>query len=94
MSEPGAKMKAVGRLIPSLGCHGRVVQNSELKEDDHRSVSSNGMFIWNGRGSCIGSFGKINRDLKRKGDTYRRLQGRVNHCSKPISYRGVMLNND
>lgn len=91
MSEPGAKMKAVGRLIPSLGCHGRVLQNSGLKGDHYRSVSSNGICIWNGRGGCIGSFGKTNRDLKRKGDTCRRLRGRVNHCSKPISYRGVII---
>ena len=56
----------------------RVEQNSELKRGNYGRISSNGIYFWT-RG--IYSRGKTYKDLKRKRNSRRGLQGRVIHCS-------------
>ena len=58
----------------------RVEQNSELKRGNYGMISSNGICFWDGWSGCTRSFGKTNKDLKRKRNSRRGLQGRVIHC--------------
>ena len=67
----------------------RVEQNSELKRGNYGRISSNGICFWDGWSGRTRSFGKTNKDPKRKRNSRRELQGRVIHCSVPISHRGV-----
>ena len=71
-----------------------VEQNSELKRGNYGRISSNGICFWDGWSGCTRSFGKTNKDPKRKRNSRRELQGRVIHCSVPISHRGVVSNSD
>ena len=64
----------------------RVEQNSELKRGNYGRISSNGICFWDGWSGCTRSFGKTNKDPKRKRNSRRELQGRVIHCSVPISH--------
>ena len=58
----------------------RVEQNSELKRGNYGRISSNGICFWDGWSGCTRSFGKTYKDLKRKRNSRRGLQGRVIHC--------------
>jgi len=64
----------------------RVEQNSELKRGNYGRISSNGICFWDGWSGRTRSFGKTNKDPKRKRNSRRELQGRVIHCSVPISH--------
>ena len=66
----------------------RVEQNSELKRGNYGRISSNGIYFWT-RG--IYSRGKTYKDLKRKRNSRRGLQGTVIHCFKILSHGGVIL---
>ena len=72
----------------------RVNLNSELKGENHGRISSNGVCFWLGWSSRTRSFGKTNKDSKRKRGSRRELQGRVNHCLNLNSYRRVNLNSE
>ena len=65
----------------------RVEQNSELKRGNYGRISSNGICFWDGWSGCTRSFGKTNKDPKRKRNSRRGLQGRVNHGFKTLSNR-------
>jgi len=64
----------------------RVEQNSELKRGNYGRISSNGICFWDGWSGRTRSFGKTNKDPKRKRNSRRELQGRIIHCSVPISH--------
>jgi len=75
--------------------HGRVETNGALKRKNYGygNVSSNRnnrICICNSRTSCICSFGKINKNLKRKSNFGRGLQRRVMHQTNLLSDRGVV----
>jgi len=70
---------------------GGIVQSSDLKGENYGRVGSNGFCFWNGRSGSTGSVGKINKDFKRKRDSRRELQGRVNHYSEQLSHCRVSL---
>ena len=72
--------------------HGGVVLNSELKRGNYGRISSNGICFWDGWSGCTRSFGKTNKDPKRKRNSRRGLQGRVNHGFKTLSNGGVVPN--
>ena len=74
--------------------HGRVILNSDLKGDNYGRVGSNGFCVWNGRSGCTSASRKTYKDFKRKRDSRRQLQGRVNHCSNSVSDCRVVLNSD
>ena len=59
--------------------------NSYLKGKNFGWISSKGFCFWNDRGYRTSSSGKVNKDFKRKRNSRRELQGRVNHCSKTFS---------
>ena len=69
----------------------RVNLNSELKGENYGRISSNGFCFWNGRSSRTRSFGKTNKDPKRKRNSRRELQGRVIHCSNLNGHRRIGL---
>ena len=69
----------------------RVEQNSELKRGNYGRISSNGIYFWT-RG--IYSRGKTYKDLKRKRNSRRGLQGRVIHSVTVVCsaiYRSMEL---
>ena len=69
----------------------RVEQNSELKRGNYGRISSNGIYFWT-RG--IYSRGKTYKDLKRKRNARRELQGRVIHSVTVVCsaiYRSMEL---
>ena len=72
----------------------RVEQNSELKRGNYGRISSNGICFWDGWSGRTRSFGKTNKDPKRKRNSRRELQGRVIHCLYPLSDGGVASKND
>ena len=43
-------------------------------------MAAMGFDFWDGRSGCIHSFDKTNKDLKRKRNSRRGLQGTVIHC--------------
>ena len=63
----------------------RVDLNSALKRKNYGRISSNGVCFWDGWSGCTRSFGKTNKDPKRKRNFRRELQGRVIHCLHPLS---------
>ena len=67
----------------------RVNLNSELKGENYGRNGSNGICFWDGRSACIHSFDKTNKDLKRKRNSRRELQGTVIHCSNSLSHGGI-----
>lgn len=69
----------------------RVSLNSELKGENYGRNGSNGVCFWDGRSGCIHSFDKTNKDLKRKRNSRRGLQGTVIHCFKILSHSGIVL---
>ena len=69
--------------------HCRVKQNSELKGENYGRNGSNGVCFWDGRSGRIHSFDKTNKDLKRKRNSRRELQGTVIHCSNSLSHGGI-----
>ena len=75
-------------LISDVG----VTSNSALKRKYYGRFSSNGFCFWDGWGGCTRSFGKTNKDPKRKRNFRRELQGRVIHCLHPLSDGGVEQN--
>ena len=79
--------------IGTIG-YGGIVQSSDLKGENYGRVGSNGFCFWNGRSGSTGSVGKINKDFKRKRNSRRELQGRVNHYSEQLSHCRVDLNSD
>ena len=62
---------------------GGVSWNSDLKGENYGRVGSNGFCVWNGRSGCTCASRKTYKDFKRKGDSRRRLQGRIK-CTKQI----------
>ena len=58
----------------------RVDTNSELKGENYGRNGINGVCFWDGWSACIHSFDKTNKDLKRKRNSRRGLQGTVSHC--------------
>ena len=80
-------------------CDGRVETNGALKRKNYGygNVSSNRnnrICICNSRTSCICSFGKINKNLKRKSNFGRGLQRRVMHQTNLLSDGGVEQNRE
>ena len=71
--------------------NGRVILNSDLKGDNYGRVGSNGFCVWNGRSGCTSASRKTYKDFKRKRDSRRQLQGRVNHCLETLSDGGMIL---
>ena len=69
----------------------RVNLNSELKGENYGRNGSNGICFWDGRSACIHSFDKTNKDLKRKRNSRRGLQGTVIHCLCLNSDRRVAI---
>ena len=72
----------------------RVNLNSELKGENYGRNGSNGICFWDGRSACIHSFDKTNKDLKRKRNSRRELQGTVIHCSNSLSHGGISSTSD
>ena len=72
----------------------RVILNSDLKGDNYGRVGSNGFCVWNGRSGCTSASRKTYKDFKRKRDSRRQLQGRVNHCLETLSDCGVIQNSE
>ena len=72
----------------------RVDTNSELKRGNYGRISSNGVCFWDAWSGCTRSFGKTNKDPKRKRNFRRELQGRVIHCLYLNSDGGVVSKND
>ena len=72
----------------------RVDINSELKRGNYGRISSNGVCFWDAWSGCTRSFGKTNKDPKRKRNFRRELQGRVIHCLYLNSDGGVVSKND
>ena len=72
--------------------YSRVDLNSALKRKNYGRISSNGVCFWDGWSGCTRSFGKTNKDPKRKRNFRRELQGRVIHCLHPLSDGGVEQN--
>ena len=70
----------------------RIILNSDLKGENYGRNGSNGICFWDGRSACIHSFDKTNKDLKRKRNSRRELQGTVIHCSNSLSHGGVISN--
>ena len=66
--------------------------SSDLKGDNNGRINSNGICFWYGWSGCTRSFGKTNKDPKRKRNSRSELQGRVIHCLHPLSDRRI--NND
>ena len=67
--------------IGTIG-YGGIVQSSDLKGENYGRVGSNGFCFWNGRSGSTSSSRKVNKDFKRKRNSRRELQGRVNHYSE------------
>jgi hypothetical protein len=65
--------------IRTIG-YGGIEQNGDLKGENYGRFSSNGICFWDGWSACIHSFDKTNKDLKRKRNSRRGLQGTVIHC--------------
>ena len=63
----------------------RVILNNDLKGGNYGRVGSNGFCVWNGRSGCTSASRKTYKDFKRKRDSRRQLQGRVNHCLETLS---------
>ena len=72
----------------------RVDTNSELKRGNYGRISSNGVCFWDGWSGCTRSFRKTNKNLKRKRNVGRELQGRIIHCLYQVSDGGVVSKND
>jgi len=70
----------------------RVDTNSELKRGNYGRISSNGVCFWDGWSGCTRSFRKTNKNLKRKRNVGRELQGRIIHCLYQVSDRRVEQN--
>ena len=74
-------------LFSNLNSDCGVSCHSDLKGDNYGSVGSNGFCVWNGRSGRTSACRKTYKDFKRKRDSRRQLQGRVNHCSNSVRYR-------
>jgi hypothetical protein len=72
----------------------RIILNSDLKGENYGRNGSNGVCFWDGRSACIHSFDKTNKDLKRKRNSRRGLQGTVIHCFKILSHCRVSSNRE
>lgn len=72
--------------------HGGVEGNSDLKGKNYGRISSNGFCVWNGRGGRTSASRKTHKDFKRKRNSRRELQGRVNHCFVQVSDSRVVYN--
>ncbi|MDB2370279.1 hypothetical protein N9W24_02020 [Gammaproteobacteria bacterium] len=70
---------------------GGVEGNSDLKGKNYGRISSNGFCVWNGRGGRTSASRKTHKDFKRKRNSRRELQGRVNHCFVQVSHGGVEI---
>lgn len=73
-----------------LLCDGRVISNSDLKRCNYgnKHMGNGRICIWTDS-TFAGS--KTNKQTKRKRNSRRELQGRLNHCSKTFGYGGVSL---
>tara|TARA_B100002049_G_C15845950_1_gene277168 strand:- start:87 stop:359 length:273 start_codon:yes stop_codon:yes gene_type:complete len=69
---------------------GGVEGNSDLKGENFGRISSNGFCVWNGRSGRTSASRKTYKDFKRKRNSRRELQGRVNHCFVQVSHGGVV----
>ena len=81
-------------MISNTIGYGGVSWNSDLKGENYGRVGSNWFCSGSGRTHSIYSTRKTYKDFKRKGDSRRRLQGRVKHCSNSISHCRGSLNRD
>jgi hypothetical protein len=81
--------------VRTLG-YGGVIWNSDLKRCyygicGNKHMGNGGVCIWTDS-NFAGS--KINKQTKRKRNSRRELQGRLNHCSKTLSDGGVKQNRE
>ena len=70
-------------MLLRILCYGRVDLNGALNRKNYgnKHMGNGGVYIWTDS-NFAGS--KINKQTKRKRNTRRKLQGRLNHCSKTL----------
>ena len=66
--------------------------NSDLKGVNFGRISSHGVCFWDAWSGCTRSFRKTNKNIKRKRNSRRGLQGRIMHCLYQVSDRGIEQN--
>tara|TARA_B100001057_G_C22636801_1_gene866573 strand:+ start:718 stop:984 length:267 start_codon:yes stop_codon:yes gene_type:complete len=79
------------KVISNTIGYGGVEGNSYLKGKNYGRISSNGFCVWIGRGGRTSASRKTHKDLKRKRNSRRELQGRVNHCFVQVSNSEISL---